>query len=122
MGLRLLWRCGVPFALATFIVGCDRQASEPSAAYARFFEAADSCNKSLCSTDFVTNKDCQTAWEMQTKLPPAKSKEDELAYFQGRLVIGRAYQRALEVRLGQSHQSRLFCSQKLEPLDPIVTR
>lgn len=118
MKLELLRRRGAAFA--TFVVGCNGRAAEPSAEHASFLEAAANCNRSLCSIDFVANKDCQTAWEMQTKVPPAESREDELAYFQGRLAISRAYQKALEARLGQSYDSQHFCAQKLEPLEPIV--
>ena len=118
-GMRLNKSCFGFLALAVLAGGCVEQENNLSGEHERFKKAVDGCRRTSCTVDFLENSDCQSAWKIQTRLPPAQNRAEELAYFQGRLLLDRSYQEALEKRLGQSHRGHYVCAQKMKPLRSI---
>jgi hypothetical protein len=113
--------CRVSLCLSIIAVcaGCEEQPVEPSEQFELFFNSAETCYQTGCEVDFLAKEDCTRAWEMQASMPQAKTRADEIAYFQARLLLDRAYQQALERRLGQSEYSRSICGQRVSPLQPL---
>lgn len=84
----------------------------------RLSDSASTCLRTVCSQDFAENDACQEAWKAQRNVE-ARSRADTVAYYQARVSVDRAYQMALERRLGQSAYSHSTCGIPTKPLGPL---
>jgi hypothetical protein len=110
-------------AVTLLTLGCaqagpEDEADRLSPDMRTFLDEAIACEQTVCELDFTENETCQKAWGEQAQIE-SQTASDGIAYLQARLALNRAYEKALERRLGQSAYSHIACGVVVKPLAPL---